>query len=237
MKILVAGCSFATELTDIIKQKIPGSTVTNVSHCGVGNRFISDSVVVATSKEKFDLIYVSWTGLSRHDVLIDSANYRLFDDWVNRASIYNLKYISTGGVGSWDQLEHSFADMLFGGYHRFVDQEQLQFNSLTEMIKIQSYLGSLNVPHYFTSMINQLDASPDIMYEKTCEYGARRYPANACLVNAIDRQRWILDNNQGMHETTKQLDLLGPDDFHPSELGYKYWIDLFVDRLHKDKII
>jgi hypothetical protein len=94
VKVLVSGCSFAEDLTPIIKKHIPDPVVVNLAQSGVGNRYIADSVVMATAREKFDLVYVSWTGLSRYDVCVSSENKELFKTWAQQKFLFD-KYLPT----------------------------------------------------------------------------------------------------------------------------------------------
>jgi hypothetical protein len=237
LKILVAGCSFALNIDKIIRRKIPGCTVVSVAKAGAGNRYISDSVLLATTKQQFDAVYVSWSGFSRYDVCVDDLSANLFDDWVNSCTLDNRTYVSTGGIGSWDFIEHEFADMLFSGYHKFVDHEQMHLYSLLEIKKVHGYLTAIGKPFYFTCMLNQFRSSPDEMSPHTCEYGVDRYPNNKQLANSINTEQWILDNQDGMYETASRLNMLSDDKFHPSIQGYEYWVDLFVQRLKQDKVV
>jgi putative lipoic acid-binding regulatory protein len=237
MKVLVAGCSFAENLTPIIKKRIPNAEITNLSQSAAGNKYISDSVVTATSQEQFDLVYVSWSGLSRYDVCINLENKTLFTDWSAKAFLSNQYYIFTGGVGGWDHRKHSFADMLFKNYHALADHEQLYYNSILEILKTQGYLKSLKIPAYHTCMINQFVADPNTMMQHTCEYGTQRFPNLQKLVDQIDFSNWILENQLGIFENCARLNLLSEDNFHPAEQGYIYWIDKFIARLKNDKIL
>lgn len=239
MKILIAGCSFAEHLTPIFEERIPGSVITNTATWGVGNKFISDSVMLATIRENFDLVYISWTGFSRYDVCIDPVNKPLFADWSVKKDLFGKHYVCTGGIGSWDHLHHQFGDLLFKGYHKFVDQEQLHYNSLLEILKIQSHLKLLGMPFYFTGMINQFKSDPNTMLHHTCEFGVTRYESNKELVDKIDFDRWILGpEGGGIYETIKKMGLLwDQDNFHPSIPGYENWVDFVVSRLKEDKIL
>lgn len=237
MNVLVAGCSFALSLAPFIKKHIAGAKVTNLSSSGVGNKYISDSVVLATSAVDYDLVYVSWTGLSRYDVCISSEHKSLFNDWTNQKNLFDKYYVCTGGVGGWDYHDHAFANMLFKNYHTFVDHEQLYYNSILEIVKIQSYLKGIGVPAYFTCMINQFKADPDTMAKHTCEYGTGRFPALKNLIEKIDFDSWLLEDGLGIYENCARLGLLSEDQFHPSMQGYSYWIDKFANRLKNDKIL
>ena len=237
MNILVAGCSFAEHLKPLLLERIPGSTVTNVATWGVGNKFISDSVMLATMKDQFDLVYVSWSGFSRYDVCIDPVNKSLFSDWSVKKYLFNKFYVCTGGIGGWDHHKHQFGNLLFSGYHKFVDHEQLHYNSLLEILKIQSHLQNLGVTFYFTNMLNQFNIDPNEMFFHTCEYGATRYPSNKELIDQIDFDHWMFVNGNGIYETVNQVGLISSVDYHPTVEGYGYWMDLFVDRLKNDKIL
>ena len=239
MKLLVAGCSFAEHLAPMFEERIPGIEVTNLATWGVGNKFISDAVMLATIREQFDLVYVSWTGLSRYDVCVNPENKSLFLDWSVKKDLFDRYYVCTGGVGSWDHLHHQFGDLLFKGYHKFVDQEQLHYNSLLEILKIQSHLKLSGIPFYFTGMINQFKSDPDTMLHHTCEFGITRYLSNKELVDKIDFDHWIFGPDEGgIYETIKQVGLLwDQDNFHPSIPGYEYWVDFVVARLKEDKIL
>lgn len=232
MKVLVVGCSFAQHLTSYIEKQIPGSCVTNLALAAAGNCYISDAIFSSTLKEKFDLIYVSWSGWSRVDLMVEDVSF--FKDWKYKGKLGNVNYIFSGGAGGWDHHKDPFINMLFTNYYKFTDHEQLHRRSLLEIIKTQSYLKTIDTPYYCTSMLDQFNGSIDSMMENTCEYGAGRYPGNSNLVNSIDFTPWL---DVGIYETVKAADMLDTDRFHPNVDGYNYWISLFVDRLKKDKIL
>jgi hypothetical protein len=236
MKILVAGCSFCLELEPILQEKFSGCRVTNLSHAAAGNKFIADSVVAATAREKFDLIYVSWSELSRLDVVVDDHSY--FHNWMAKGSISQSKYIFTGGIASWDHHKHTYADMIFTGIHKFIDQEQLHYLSLLEMLKIQNYLKSLETPHYFSTIMNQFNET--LMEPATKESGevsARNFPNNNVLIEKLNIQNWILDQGLGEFEACYNKNLISNDRFHPTIQGYEYWMDLLVQKMKNDNII
>lgn len=236
MKILIAGCSFATEMAQLLRQRIPRCKVLDVAASAAGNKFIADSVILSTLKYKFDAIYVSWSGLSRYDVPITDTT--CFDDWTSKAKIQEKDYIFTGGIWSWDHHKHPFANMLFRDYHKFVDQKELQYNSLLEMVKLKGYLDSLKVPYYFTTMINQFnDTVMELALERAGEISARTYSEHLPLIDYLEIDQWLLKDGLGIFETMYNENLISQDDFHPTTEGYKMWIDLFVQRLNEDNII
>jgi hypothetical protein len=236
MKILIAGCSFCLELEPILQKSIPGCRVTNLSHAAAGNKFIADSVIVATTREKFDLIYVGWSQLSRLDVIVNDHSY--FNDWIAKGSLYNNNYIFTGGLGSWDQLKHKYADMIFVGMHKFIDQQQLHYLSLLEMLKIQNYLKSLETPHYFSTIMNQFNETlMEPALKETSEISARNFPENNVLIEKLNIQNWILDQGLGEFEACYNKNLISNDRFHPTIQGYEYWMDLLVQRMKNDNVI
>jgi hypothetical protein len=236
MKILIAGCSFCTALESILAQKIPGCSITNLSHSAAGNKFIADSVIAATIREKFDLIYVSWSELSRLDVVVDDSS--CFYDWMAKGKIYNTDYIFTGGIGSWDHHKHRYADSIFVGLHKFLDQQQLHYLSLLEMLKIQKYLQALDTPHYFSIIINQFNEFlPDVVRRESSEVSALSFSDNLVLIKNLNLDNWILDNMQGEFESCYAKNLISDDKFHPTTEGYSYWMDLLVNRCKQDKII
>lgn len=236
MKILIAGCSFCTQLEPIFQQKIPGCKITNLSHAAAGNKFIADSVVAATTREKFDLIYVSWSELSRLDVVVDDISF--FNDWMAKGKIYNYDYVFTGEIGSWDHHKHRYADSIFVGLHKFLNQQQLHYLSLLEMLKLQKYLATLDTPHYFSIIVNQFNKdliSP--VLKETGEVSALNFADNQELIAQLKLDTWILDNNQGQFEACYAKNLISDDRFHPTPEGYNYWIDLLVNRCKQDKIL
>jgi hypothetical protein len=236
MKILVAGCSFCLELEPILQEKFPNSRITNLSHAAAGNKFIADSVVAATVRDNFDLIYVSWSGLSRYDLVVNDPSY--FDDWMAKGNLYNKDYVFTGGIGSWDHLEHTYADMIFKGIHKFMDHEQLHYLSLLEMLKIQNYLKSLNIPHYFSAIVNYFNKTPiDQIEHKAGELNAYSFANNQKLIAGLEFSNWIFDNHQGEFESCYNKNLISDDGFHPTFEGYSYWMDLLIERCKQDKII
>lgn len=236
MKILVAGCSFATQLTPIIQNYIPHATIVNVAASAAGNKFIADSVISQTLEQDFDVIYVSWSGLSRYDVTVSDISY--FDDWGSKSNIKNTNYVFSGGIWNWDVPKHQFANLLFVGYHKLVERKELHYNSILEMIKLKSYLETKNTPFYFTTMINQfVNPLMESALQRNCEESATQFSEHLTMIEALEIDKWILKDGNGIFETMYDLGLIGTDGFHPNTEGYSKWVELFVERLREDKIL
>jgi hypothetical protein len=154
-----------------------------------------------------------------------------------KGNLYNKDYVFTGGIGSWDHLEHTYADMIFKGIHKFMDHEQLHYLSLLEMLKIQNYLKSLNIPHYFSVMINQFNKNLIAEIEqKSGELCAHTYSNNIKLIKNLNLSNWIFDNEQGQFESCLRKNLISDDGFHPTIEGYEYWMELLIERCKQDQI-
>jgi len=240
MNILITGCSFVTELSDLFAKAIPGSKITNLSAAGAGNRYIADSVV-ATAREKFDFIYVSWTGLSRYDVCVEDISLFRNPDWGSSGDLYGRQYIFSGGEGGWlNKDTPPMVKLLFSGYHKFLSTEQLHYNSLMEIVKTQGYLKSLGVPYYFGSMLNQFDPKFN-EWNNFAEKSAVGFPTqgNQDLIDQIDFDRWFLTEHGGVYETCKNLGYINPevDPVHPNIDGYCYCVNLLVDHLRQKQIL
>jgi hypothetical protein len=155
-----------------------------------------------------------------------------------KGKIYNTDYIFTGGIGSWDHHKHRYADSIFVGLHKFLDQQQLHYLSLLEMLKIQKYLQALDTPHYFSIIINQFNEFlPDVVRRESSEVSALSFSDNLVLIKNLNLDNWILDNMQGEFESCYAKNLISDDKFHPTTEGYSYWMDLLVNRCKQDKII
>ena len=238
MKILLAGCSFVADLTPVFETLIPGCEVTNVATWAAGNRYIADSVVLATARQQFDLIYVSWSGLSRYDVPIEDIDFFSNPEWQTTANLFGRNYVFTGGIGNWDYKNHAMANLLFTGYHKLVGTEQLHYNSILEIVKTQGYLCALAVPYVFTSMVNQFRPDPEhILHRANSEVSALDFPNNQDLINKINFDQWVLTESGGTFETCRALGMLSQDRFHPTTEGYTHWVNLVLNKLKQEKIL
>ena len=80
MRILVNGCSFSrgpiswpyylTNLTDIT-----GKNLVNLACAGAGNTYIHETTTRILDKEKFDLVLIMWSGISRIDFQVESIDF------------------------------------------------------------------------------------------------------------------------------------------------------------------
>ena len=80
MRILVNGCSFSrgpiswsyylTNLTDIT-----GKNLVNLACAGAGNTYIHETTTRILDKEKFDLVLIMWSEISRIDFQVESIDF------------------------------------------------------------------------------------------------------------------------------------------------------------------
>lgn len=236
MKILASGCSFTAggpkqSWPTLIDQK---SYVTNLGRASAGNRYIGQSIIneLSTKPGFYDIVLVMWSGLRRIDLNVSKITY----DMLNGEHSTELNNHYYGFVG--DAYTHAYGAgllKLFGQeYFMLADEQADVIESLTQMVCLQSFLKSMNMPYRFMSYINYWN-DWDQVTNINC--GVYKYQSCRALTEQIDFSNFIFYNNQrdGIYEFAKENNLLDSDGFHPSLSGHQSWANLIKEKISEVK--
>jgi hypothetical protein len=213
-----------------------------VAEAAAGNQYISDSIVryvLENPRTPPDHVLVMWSGVSRLDYLTsieDPAWEALLDSYnFFRKGMGDgkLGYIfSGGGVGTWNN--HAVSKKIFTELYKVSSEISLGTINLMEMIKLQGFLKSKNIPYHFMSYVNYWNHQPRV--SKNGDFGVLQYPELNPFVNDLDFSRWIFKNEQrdGVFEIAQEINSWQEDLFHPGEEAHQAWAKIVVERIKQE---
>lgn len=241
MKILISGCSF-TQWPEYPggpnvcwPRYITNHEITTVGEAAAGNQYICDSVVRETLQNKYDMVIVMWSGVSRLDYLTsleDSAWESLFDSYgfYRRLNGIPLGYIFSGGrMGTW--YKNPVAHKMFYEMYKVSSDLSLATINLQEIIKLQEYLKAKNIPYKFMSYVNYWGNGEHL--SPNGDFGVADHPELKVFTDSIDWNNWLFsnDNKDGIYELSKELNSFADDGFHPSSLVHQKWAEFITSRI------
>lgn len=232
MKILASGCSFTAggpkqSWPTLISSK---DYVNNLGRASAGNKYICQSIMheLILKNSFYDMVLVMWSGLQRVDLGISKYT----NDLLNGTHSTTLNDRSYGFVG--DDYTHAYGAGLFKifgqEYFMLTNEEANVFESLIQVISLQSFLKSKSIPYRFMSYVNYWNDS-DQVTNLNC--GIYKYQSCLALAEQIDFGNFIFYNTQrdGIYELVKKDNLLDNDGFHPSVAGHQAWANLIKEKI------
>lgn len=250
MKILVSGCSFTHWPEEpgsdknicwptYLKQQISNCDITNLAEPGAGNLYIANSIAKAliNDPDKYDMILVMWSGITRLDFLTDLTN----DDWLALFESYGfyrrvegfsnrLGYIFSGGqVGPW--IQNPATRNLFREMYKISNNVSLAHSNLIEIVKTQELLKQKNIPYKFMSYVNYWNDKSNV--SPNGDFGVMGKPELQSLINAIDFSKWIFSDSDKncIYELAKHNNDYHGDKFHPGITTHQQWVDIMMKHL------
>jgi len=225
-KVLVNGCSF----TALSSHKnwpdyLPTNwKVTNIASHAAGNQWICDSTIVNTIKFDYDLVLIMWSGLTRIDMAVNETTWDQFWQYKNANEIG--LYYGHCGIGDNPRFP-MFA--ITKPIIKFSGEKELIFQSLMNMLKLQSWLESKNINYRFMSFMNYWN---DSYFENRKEYSSVKNLGLDALVNKINFDKFIFTDNEknGIFELAKDQDLCDNNN-HPTTDAGKLWANIVVEEL------
>lgn len=253
MNVLISGCSFThwpeqpMSPNNIcwpshLQTLHPDWNLTNVAEPGAGNQYIANSVAanLIENPNKYDLVLVMWSGVSRLDHLTsleDDAWRELFDQYGFYRRVENcpdlLGYIFSGGYyGPW--TTNSTTTALFKGLYKVSNKLSLAYTNLMEMLKTQHLLESKKVPYRFMSYVNYWKKDPEYN-SPNGDFGVLGFRELNNIINEIDFSKWIFadEEKNGIYEEAKSREDYHGDRFHPGVETHKWWAELVDSQLPK----
>jgi hypothetical protein len=226
-RVLTNGCSFTAQSEyENWPMHLPKKwRVTNIASHAAGNQWICDSTIVKSIKNEYDLVLIMWSGLTRIDTLVNEITWKQFWQFKNRNDL-NLLY---GHCAIGDNPNFPMSDIAkpiikFGGVRELV------FESLMNMLKLQSWLESKNIDYRFMSFMNYWN---DSYVENGLEYPSVKNLKLDTLISEINFDKWIFsdDKKNGLFELAKDQNLYGKDNIHPKSPAGKLWADIIIKEI------
>ena len=235
MKILTSGCSFTSDQyawPDRLKEL--GHTINNLGLAAAGNRYISESIIseLILNKKQYDYVLVMWSGLIRLDFLVDADIIAMYPNHLFRTKKItdNFGFVTSGAT---PDNSHPASIRIKKETELITNYESRAYQSLLEIIKLQSFLKCNNVSYKFMSYVNYWNNEDSII---NFNFGIKQFKSLSTLVDNIDFSKFIFynDNKDGIYEMSK-LKLLSPDKFHPSKDGHIVWGNFVNDKILEGK--
>ena len=254
MNILISGCSFThwpeapgSERNicwpTYLQKLLPKCTITNLAEPAAGNLYIANSIVRALLEhpDRYDLVLVMWSGVSRLDFLTDLTDpdwHALFDQYGFYRRVEScpskLGYVFSGGqMGPW------YANMatrkIFSEMYKISGPLSLAHTNLIEMIKTQEFLDRRGIDWRFMSYVNYWGTEDHV--SPNGDFGVGKFPELKPIIDSIDFSRWIFSNDRrdGIYEMAKATDDYNGDRFHPGATTNQRWAQLVFDSLAVDQ--
>lgn len=252
MNVLISGCSFTQwpEYPDgpnicwpkFLGDLNPGWTIKNVAEPAAGNQYIADSIIRSVIQSRPDHVLVMWSGVSRLDYLTsleDPAWERLFDSYGFYRRIDDctnqLGYIFSGGkMGTW--YKNDVAHKMFYEMYKVSSSLSLATINLMEIVKLQSFLQSKQIPYNFMSYVNYWNTKEHV--SQNGDFGVLRFPELSSIINEINFDPWIFTDphRNGIYEMAREQSNFQPDGFHPGIPVYKQWAQIVHNHVHARSI-
>lgn len=241
MKVLISGCSFSKW------PEFPGGPnicwpryiterqIVNIAEPAAGNQYICDSVIQETLQNRYDMVVVMWSGVSRLDYLTDvtDPNWNaLFDSYgfYRRLPGSELGWIFSGGkMGTW--YKNPVAHKMFNEQYKVSSNLSLAHINLSEIVKLQNYLTARRIPYRFMSYVNYWNDKEDL--SPNGDFGVMGMPSLRPMIESIDWTKWIFSNPErdGIYEMAKANNDFMEDGFHPGTATHQKWAELVMSRI------
>jgi hypothetical protein len=247
MKILVSGCSF-TQWPDYpggptscwprhLRDLHPDWEIKSLAEAAAGNQYIAHSVVeeLLQNPNKYDLVLVMWSGVSRLDYLTDitdDAWNQLFDSYgfYRRLPGNKLGYIFSGGqMGTW--FKNPVAHKLFYEQYKVSSELSLATVNLMEMVKLKNFLDSKKMNYRFMSYVNYWQ--PDNVPSFNGDFSVAKYPELNLYINELDFSKFIFlnDNKDTVFDLAQSMNDFMGDGIHPGTNAHQAWAKFVSDQL------
>lgn len=226
-RVLTNGCSFtAKSVYENWPMHLPNDwKVTNIASHAAGNQWICDSTIVKSIKNDYDLVLVMWSGLTRIDTLVNEVTWKQFWQFKNRNDLdLHYGHCSIGDSTQFPMSDISKPIIKFGGVRELV------FQSLMNILKLQSWLELKKIDYRFMSFMNYWDNN---YIENGMEYPSVTNLKLDPLVHEINFTKWIFydDKKNGLFELARDKHLHGEDNVHPNTQAGKLWADIIVKKI------
>jgi hypothetical protein len=228
--LVVSGCSFTNDyqfktwprhLPEVDKN----IRLLDVSFPGAGNNYIAESIIQTILYENLDptetLVLTMWSGISRKDVLVSKDYYNLIDE-SSKTKLYDQNFAFSGGqIGLWTTSGNSFLKSLFENWYKSTDHSTMGFESLSSMIRLQSFLEARNFPYKFMSYVNYWQDIPDYI-GRNGDFSLSYYNRDNPYLSLLDKNWiWADHDKNCLFEYARDRGLLDVDQFHPIEAAHK----------------
>jgi hypothetical protein len=192
---------------------------------GAGNQYIARTILENLVQD-VDRVFVLWSGLCRIDITLPMAiNHQVQGFWHHHHT-YKCTWFNSGGFQGFWNMDTQPVPMWIKKYLRnqylAMDWEYLATNSFTHVVGCLNTLEARGINYSFGFIA---DPFVDHSHEPSLGGGIDR---NNPLINLIN---WDKCLPTYPYDYCREHGLLSEDRFHPSEQGYRAWIDSIKHRL------
>ena len=230
MKLLTNGCSFShgPESWPYALQEKLGCDLVNLGMPSAGNTYIHDSTISELSKNKYDMVIIMWSGMSRLDLKVsDVSEFKgshASSEYQVSINDFAAKIIENGNESDLIEKDWIFLHHTAHAKHKLLEDYQktyrlysgsvdiLVYNTLIKLISLQSVLKQMNIKYLFTFYIDYFD----------------KLRSNETLFSMLDLENIFVEDN--LHEIAKRNNWFAEDNSHPGALAHEQWASLIFNK-------
>lgn len=195
-----------------------GADLVNLAQAGAGNTYIRHTTMAELQIRNYDLVLIMWSGLKWLDIQvsdIDSFDRSIYtskhqsqqNDWPEKIvePVNDQDYVQKNwvfGSGYLNQEKEILNLGLFEKLYLHQDRPQHLERSFHDMLCLESYLKSRNIPYAFAFYQNYVDSM-------------------GSLVNGLDWNH--IYNKTNIMDVTRQLNDYDTDGLHPGLKAQQSW--------------
>ena len=236
---MVNGCSFSDDSRSngptwatYVNKNLQFDYYQNLARIGAGNYYICESTIGFLETQNLDpaetCVLVMWSGTSRKDLRISAEWYFYLKDKYRhllQAGYNDIDYYLFSGGLSNSQLGDGELKKIFDWLYKLSDPHSLCLDSLTNMIKLESYLQNQGYNYAMTSFQNLWQGESIV----NGDYCIPWFLKDQVILKNYKFDRWffINQNKDCLGEFAKnlgQLDNTG----HPNALAHEMFANQIV---------
>jgi len=218
MRQLVVGCSFLCDFYSDNEQ------IKVIHMPGAGNQLIAATVLHEISKETYQSVYVTWSGINRIDIPVGLDLHRTLNtDYEYIRQLGHTVWYSSGGIGASGASAQCPSEIkkIFHSIYVGASQDYLTDLTLSSMLLVQGVLEQHRLPYRMSFIYDAKNFSFDQDLGWLVPV-LGRLGTRSSLYNLIDWQKIQTQNTP--FEWCKAQGMLKPDGFHPTKTGMAQWI-------------
>jgi len=215
MKILINGCSFTQPdfswANHIAKQF--NAELINLAMSAAGNTYISNATMSELQERQYDLVLIMWSGLERVDIRVSDINQFEQSGYISgNQYIRGHRYAQQNwvfGVGH-KNLDPLLNSNVYRAYFKYQDLLDHAAKSFYNMLSLESYLKSRNIPYAFSFYQNYIND----------------------LGKYSDQLDWnFIFNSPNITDLATKINDFENDGIHPGPSAHEYWSKEFFNFL------
>lgn len=140
----------------LLAELVNNIEIDNYSEVGAGNEFISNCVIDACEKKKYDIVLVQWAMSGRLDIINNQQNN--ISKHIIKDKIYNKKYSNVKiNDRLWWLSSNSQTEYIQNYHKNYISVEQQQLRSINQIKLIELYLKQKKISNFLFFSSYELD--------------------------------------------------------------------------------